>query len=87
MARESIIQPPPPPDDNDGALRPKRIAEMVGQREVIEVLRIAIDAATKREEPLGHILFDGPPGWERQPLRPAFPARWAWQYNSPVARH
>ncbi len=62
MARESIIQPPPPPDDNDGALRPKRIAEMVGQSEVIEVLRIAIDAATKREEPLGHILFDGPPG-------------------------
>jgi holliday junction DNA helicase RuvB len=62
MARESIIQPPPPPDDNDGALRPKRIAEMVGQREVIEVLRIAIDAASKREEPLGHILFDGPPG-------------------------
>ena len=62
MARESVIQPPPPPDDNDNALRPKRIAEMVGQREVIEVLRIAIDAATKREEPLGHILFDGPPG-------------------------
>ena len=62
MARESVIQPPPPPDDNDNALRPKRIAEMVGQREVIEVLRIAIDAATKRDEPLGHILFDGPPG-------------------------
>lgn len=62
MARESMIQPPPPPDDKDGALRPKRIAEMVGQREVIEVLRIAIDAASKREEPLGHILFDGPPG-------------------------
>ncbi len=62
MARESVIQPPPPPDDHDNALRPKRIAEMVGQREVIEVLRIAIDAATKRDEPLGHILFDGPPG-------------------------
>lgn len=62
MARESIIQPPPPGDENDVALRPKRIAEMVGQKDVIAVLRIAIDAASKREEPLGHILFDGPPG-------------------------
>ncbi|MFO0939770.1 MAG: Holliday junction branch migration DNA helicase RuvB [Pirellulales bacterium] len=51
-----------PPEEGDVALRPKRIADMVGQREVIEVLHIAIDAARKREEPLGHILFDGPPG-------------------------
>lgn len=51
-----------PDDENDVALRPRRIADMVGQREVIEVLHIAIDAARKREEPLGHILFDGPPG-------------------------
>lgn len=50
------------PEENDIALRPKRIEEMVGQRQVIEVLRIAIDAAKKRHEPLGHILFDGPPG-------------------------
>ncbi|MBX3423756.1 MAG: Holliday junction branch migration DNA helicase RuvB [Pirellulaceae bacterium] len=35
---------------------------MIGQREVIEVLHIAIDAARKRDQPLGHILFDGPPG-------------------------
>ncbi|MFN3191591.1 MAG: Holliday junction branch migration DNA helicase RuvB [Aureliella sp.] len=54
--------PPPPGDEDDSALRPKRIADMIGQRDVIEVLRIAIDAASKREEPLGHILFDGPPG-------------------------
>ena len=49
-------------DDQDGQLRPKRIADMVGQQHVIEVLRIAMDAAKKRDEPLGHILFDGPPG-------------------------
>ncbi len=49
-------------DDNDNALRPKRIADMVGQKDVIAVLRIAMDAAGKRVEPLGHILFDGPPG-------------------------
>ncbi len=65
MARESIVQANdglPPEDQNDVVLRPKRIAEMVGQREVVEVLHIAIDAARIRGEPLGHILFDGPPG-------------------------
>ena len=35
---------------------------MVGQRDVYERLLIAVDAARKRNEPLGHILFDGPPG-------------------------
>ena len=35
---------------------------MVGQREVYARLEIAVDAASKRGEPLGHILFDGPPG-------------------------
>jgi len=35
---------------------------MVGQREVFARLQIALDAAMKRSEPLGHILFDGPPG-------------------------
>jgi Holliday junction DNA helicase RuvB len=51
-----------PQSESDSLLRPKRIAEMVGQREVIEVLQIAIDAAKKRREPLGHMLLDGPPG-------------------------
>jgi Holliday junction DNA helicase RuvB len=36
--------------------------DMVGQREVYARLEIAVDAAQKRGEPLGHILFDGPPG-------------------------
>lgn len=45
-----------------GALRPARIHEMVGQRDVFERMLIAIDATQKRKEPLGHILFDGPPG-------------------------
>ena len=44
--------------ENDSVLRPKRIDEMIGQREVMEVLKIAIDAANKREDPLGHILLD-----------------------------
>jgi holliday junction DNA helicase RuvB len=52
----------PSGSDNDSVLRPKRIADMVGQRDVMEVLHISIDAAKRRNEQLGHILFDGPPG-------------------------
>ena len=48
--------------EEDILLRPTRMAEMVGQREVYERILIAIEAAKKRGEPLGHILFDGPPG-------------------------
>ena len=68
MVRETIVDSQEHPEEpirneeNDSILRPKRISEMVGQREVVEVLQIAIDAAQKRGDPLGHILFDGPPG-------------------------
>jgi len=62
MPREPILTPPPPPADDDRDLRPQHMREMVGQREVYARLQIAIDAANKRSEPLGHILFDGPPG-------------------------
>lgn len=43
-------------------LRPQSIADVVGQREVVDRLRIMLNAARKRKEPLGHLLFDGPPG-------------------------
>ncbi len=49
-------------DDKDRDLRPQHMQDMVGQREVYARLEIAVDAAAKRGEPLGHILFDGPPG-------------------------
>ena len=62
MTREPILQPLPPPDDEDRDLRPQRMQDMVGQREVYARLEIVVDAASKRDEPLGHILFDGPPG-------------------------
>jgi len=44
------------------ALRPRCLAECVGQSNVKEKLTIAIQAARKRAEPLEHILFHGPPG-------------------------
>ena len=44
------------------ALRPQRLAQMVGQDRVRENLSIIIEAAAAREEPIDHILFYGPPG-------------------------
>ncbi len=44
------------------SLRPRTFDEYVGQERVVENLRIAIDAAKRRGEPLEHVLFYGPPG-------------------------
>jgi Holliday junction DNA helicase RuvB len=62
MAHEKILGPQARDEEEDHSLRPSRMSEMVGQREVYERIRIAVEAAQKRDEPLGHILFDGPPG-------------------------
>jgi Holliday junction DNA helicase RuvB len=43
-------------------LRPQRLSEYIGQKQVVETLDIAIQAAQKRGEPLDHILFHSPPG-------------------------
>jgi Holliday junction DNA helicase RuvB len=51
-----------PADPLDEKLRPQKLEEVVGQRNVAERLAIALSAARKRGEPLPHILFDGPPG-------------------------
>ena len=44
------------------SLRPQRLSEFIGQDRVKESLRIYIDAAMERREPLDHTLFFGPPG-------------------------
>lgn len=44
------------------SLRPNRLEEFVGQKEVVENLRVSLEAARKRKEPLEHVLFSGPPG-------------------------
>jgi Holliday junction DNA helicase RuvB len=44
------------------SLRPRTFEDYVGQDRVVENLRIAIDAARRRGEPLEHVLFYGPPG-------------------------
>lgn len=43
-------------------LRPRRLAECIGQQRLAQTLSIAIQAARKREEPMDHVLLHGPPG-------------------------
>ena len=56
----------PEPLSEDGAieptLRPGRLDEFVGQAKTKESLRVSIEAARRRGDPLDHILFHGPPG-------------------------
>jgi Holliday junction DNA helicase RuvB len=44
------------------SLRPEYLQDYVGQREVVETLQIAIEAAKSRGEPIDHVLLHGPPG-------------------------
>ncbi|HWQ79625.1 MAG TPA: Holliday junction branch migration DNA helicase RuvB [Anaerovoracaceae bacterium] len=44
------------------SLRPRRLAEYIGQKAVTENLKVFIEAAQMRKEPLDHVLFYGPPG-------------------------
>jgi Holliday junction DNA helicase RuvB len=60
---DRIISPDPLPEEGDDpTIRPDRLEEFVGQVQVKESLKIALEAAQKRGEPLDHILFSGPPG-------------------------
>ncbi len=43
-------------------LRPKSLDEFIGQRKIKENLKVFIEAALKRKEPLDHVLLYGPPG-------------------------
>ena len=46
----------------DVSLRPRRLEDFVGQERVLENLRIAMQAAKMRGEPLDHVIIYGPPG-------------------------
>src|ERR1700749_4947697 len=65
MPRETVIAGSAGDDDRkkvDAALRPKFLREVIGQKRVADRLEVAVTPAKKLKEPLGHILFDGPPG-------------------------
>lgn len=62
--RERITSGRPQAQDRivDADLRPKRLSEYIGQERLKENLRIFLEAAQARGEPLDHVLFYGPPG-------------------------
>ena len=49
-------------DQNEEKIRPQRLDEYIGQKDLKEVLNIAISAAKSRKESLDHLLLYGPPG-------------------------
>src|SRR6185503_3411482 len=64
MSRAEITTPEALADESvvELSLRPQRLAEFIGQDKVKQSLRIWIDAALARREPLDHAVFYGPPG-------------------------
>lgn len=67
MAIERIVDTSNHEDDFDEAqievtLRPKSFSEYIGQDRLKKNLKLAIDAAKKRDEPIDHVLLYGPPG-------------------------
>jgi Holliday junction DNA helicase RuvB len=62
VARRIVTAERRPEDLQDVGLRPRSLAEIIGQDRVKENLSILLDAAKNRGEPLDHVLFYGPPG-------------------------
>ncbi len=58
------VDPVAEPSDEieDLGLRPRTLDEFVGQSQLTEHLRIVIEAALRRRQPVDHLLFAGPPG-------------------------
>ena len=48
--------------DSEVTLRPKHLDDYIGQEKVKEILKVYIDAAKGRNDPLDHVLLYGPPG-------------------------
>ena len=59
---DRLTTPDKRPEDIDAALRPKTLAEFIGQAAARDNLRVFIEAAKGRGQPLDHVLFFGPPG-------------------------
>ena len=61
---ERLVSPSPVSEESrfEVTLRPRTLEEYVGQRKVVDNLRVFIEAARNRGEPLDHVLLFGPPG-------------------------
>ena len=60
---DRIVNPGSQTEDRlDQTIRPQMMADLIGQDRVKQNLKILIEAARQRQEPLDHVLFYGPPG-------------------------
>jgi holliday junction DNA helicase RuvB len=59
---EHPLDPEEFPEDDEPTLRPRTLDEFVGQEALKDNLRIFVEAAKRRGEPLDHMLLAGPPG-------------------------
>lgn len=65
METEKLVRPDVENENEEkqeNVLRPKTLNEYIGQSKVKENMKVYIEAATKRGEPLDHVLLYGPPG-------------------------
>lgn len=64
MTEIHITDPTPQEEDIivEKSLRPEKFDEFIGQKEVVDSLKLYIEAANQRKESLDHVLLFGPPG-------------------------
>ena len=62
MTDNPLLAPTRQAEDADAALRPKTLADFVGQAAAKDNLRVFIESARSRREAMDHVLFFGPPG-------------------------
>ena len=72
-------------DNEENSLRPQHLEDYIGQDKVKQNLKIYLEAAKRRGEPMDHILLYGPPGLGKTTLRGSSPTRWGCRSASPAA--
>ena len=86
---QDLISGEPLQEDKDPeilSLRPEKLSDYVGQIEVVETLKIAIEASMQRREPIDHVLLHGPPGLGKTTLATLLPTRWGVILTLPPVR-